>query len=88
VRTDSASVRRTGPRAGNASWPSFARVHEAARRDKETRFTALLHHVNVEALERAFGRLKRGAAAGLDGETVATYEQGVSETAPLASTRA
>lgn len=59
--------------------PSLARVHEAASRDKKTRFTALLHHVNVEALGRAFGRLKRGAAAGVDGETVATYEQGLSE---------
>jgi RNA-directed DNA polymerase len=57
---------------------SLARVHEAASRDKKTRFTALLHHVSVEALERAFGRLKRGAAAGVDGETVATYEQGLS----------
>lgn len=59
--------------------PSLARVHEAASRDKKTRFTALLHHVNVEALARAFGRLKRGAAAGVDGVTVATYEQGLSE---------
>jgi RNA-directed DNA polymerase len=59
--------------------PSLVRVHEAASRDKKTRFTALLHHVNVEALGRAFGRLKRGAAAGVDGETVATYEQGLSE---------
>ena len=58
---------------------SLVRVHEAASRDTKTRFTALLHHVNVEALERAFGRLKRGAAAGVDGETVATYEQGLSE---------
>ena len=59
--------------------PALARVHEAASRDKRTRFTALLHHVNVDALGRAFGRLKRGAAAGVDGETVATYEQGLSE---------
>lgn len=57
----------------------LVRVHEAASRDTKTRFTALLHHVNVEALERAFGRLKRGAAAGVDGVTVATYEQGLSE---------
>jgi len=59
--------------------PALARVHDAASRDKKTRFTALLHHVNVEALGRAFGRLKRHAAAGVDGETVATYEQGLSE---------
>lgn len=57
----------------------LTRVHEAASRDKKTRFTALLHHVDVEALSRAFGRLKRGAAAGVDGATVATYEQNLSE---------
>ena len=39
----------------------------------------MLHHVTVEALTRAFGRLRRGAAAGVDGETVASYEQGLSE---------
>jgi RNA-directed DNA polymerase len=55
--------------------PNLVRVHEAATRDKRTKFTALLHHVDVEALARAFRRLKRWAAAGVDGETVATYEQ-------------
>src|ERR1700719_3599973 len=49
--------------------------NEAARRDKSTRFTALLHHVDESALERAFRRLKRSAAPGVDGETVASYEQ-------------
>jgi RNA-directed DNA polymerase len=52
----------------------LARVNEAARRDKSTRFTALLHHVDVSVLERAFGRLKRNAAPGVDGETAASYE--------------
>ena len=51
------------------------RVYEAAQRNKQARFTALLHHVNVVALERAFRRLKRSASAGIDGETVVTYEQ-------------
>src|ERR1700730_2324247 len=53
----------------------LAWVSEAARRDKSTRFTALLHHVDVAALERAFRRLKRSAAPGVDGETVASYEE-------------
>ena len=44
--------------------PTLARVNEAAKRDKRTRFTALLHHVDVDALERAFRRLKRKAAPG------------------------
>ena len=58
------------------AWPShLARVNEAARRDRTARFTALLHHVSVEALERAFGRLRRRASPGVDGETVASYEQ-------------
>ena len=54
---------------------NLARVNEAASRGKNTRFTALLHHVDVIALERAFRRLKRNAAPGVDGETVAGYEQ-------------
>ena len=54
---------------------SLARVNEAAARDKQTRFTALLHHVTIEALGRAFHRLRRGAAAGIDGTTVVAYEQ-------------
>ena len=33
------------------------RVYEAAQRNKQARFTALLHHVDVIALERAFRRL-------------------------------
>src|SRR5271157_890804 len=40
--------------------PNLARVNEAARRSGQTRFTALLHHVDVGALERAFRRQRRG----------------------------
>jgi RNA-directed DNA polymerase len=58
---------------------NLAWVNEAAWRDKSTRFTALLHHVDVRALERAFRRLKRSAAPGVDGETVASYEQGLAQ---------
>jgi hypothetical protein len=53
----------------------LARVNAAARTAVRTRFTALLHHVNVEALERAFRRQRRHASAGIDGMTVAMYEQ-------------
>jgi RNA-directed DNA polymerase len=51
------------------------RVYEAAQRNKQARLTALLHHVDVVALERAFRRLKRSASPGVEGETVASYEQ-------------
>jgi len=56
---------------------NLMRVNEAARRDRKARFTALLHHVDVWALLRAFQRLKRGASPGVEGETVAHYEQDV-----------
>src|SRR3954462_12317 len=36
--------------------PNLRRVNEAARRSGQTRFTALLHHVDVAALERALQR--------------------------------
>jgi group II intron reverse transcriptase/maturase len=59
--------------------PNLVRVNDAATRDKSARFTAVLHHVDGEALNRAFRRLRRNAAAGVDGETVETYEQGLAE---------
>jgi RNA-directed DNA polymerase len=55
--------------------PNLQRANEAARCNRQARFTALLHHVDVTALERAFRRLKRSASAGVDGETVVTYER-------------
>jgi RNA-directed DNA polymerase len=50
-------------------------VNAAAREAVQTRFTALLHHVDVEALERAFWRQKPKASAGVDGITVEDYER-------------
>ncbi len=55
--------------------PNLARVNAAARRAVHTQFTALLHHVDRAALERAFRRQRRQASAGVDGMTVAAYEQ-------------
>jgi RNA-directed DNA polymerase len=54
---------------------NLARVNAAAHAAVQTRFTALLHHVDVEALERAFRRQKRRASAGVDGMTVADDER-------------
>ena len=63
---------RTLGREGAPS--ALARVREAAERDKQVRFTALLHHVyNVEHLRRAYYVRKRDAAAGVDGETWGHY---------------
>src|SRR5271155_242259 len=53
---------------------ALARIRQAARQRKKEKFTALFHHVSVEALGRAFFALKRDAAPGVDGLTWRTYE--------------
>jgi RNA-directed DNA polymerase len=50
------------------------RVRQAARQRKKERFTALLHHVNPDALRTAFHALRRKAAPGVDGVTWDDYE--------------
>jgi group II intron reverse transcriptase/maturase len=56
---------------------NLERVKQATQRSRQTKFTALLHHLNEESLRRAFGRLKRDASPGIDGETVAEYGVGL-----------
>ena len=59
---------------GRAALPAnLARVNEAARRSRKIRFTALMHHIDVEALRRVFNRQRRHASAGIDGVTVEEY---------------
>lgn len=53
---------------------ALGRVRNAARLKKKERFTALLHHINVDALRTAFYALRRKAAAGVDGITWQVYE--------------
>ncbi len=53
---------------------ALERVRQAARQRKKERFTALLHHVNVDSLRVAFYALKRKAAPGVDGTTWQDYE--------------
>jgi len=53
---------------------SLDRVRKAARLKKKDRFTALFHHINVDALRTAFYALKRKAAPGVDGMTWQDYE--------------
>ena len=49
-------------------------VRQAARRRKNERFTALLHHVDRAMLRTAFYAMKRAAAPGVDGMTWEAYE--------------
>ena len=59
--------------------PHLLRVNAAARRSGQTRFTTLLHHVDVAALRRAFKRQRRAASPGVDRVTVDEYEQNLEE---------
>lgn len=54
-------------------------VRERARKNKQERFTALLHHVTVELLRESFYGLKRKAAPGVDGVRWKEYETGLGD---------
>jgi RNA-directed DNA polymerase len=64
---------RSGRRAGTRAPRALDRVRRVAERDREARFTALLHHVDVERLREAFVALKRQASPGVDGVTWEAY---------------
>jgi len=53
---------------------ALERVRKAARLRKKEKFTALLHHMNLDLLREAFFALKRDAAPGVDGVTWRAYE--------------
>ena len=64
---------RSGHSAGVGVPNGLDRVREVARRDKEARFTALLHHVDVDRLRAAYWAIRPQAAPGVDGTTWGTY---------------
>ena len=66
-------MRRTPSRVSMSS--GLERVRERAKAEKKERFTALLHHVDVDLLRTSYSRLKRDAAPGVDGLTWGQYEQ-------------
>src|SRR6202171_1240615 len=52
-------------------------VREVARKRRQERFTALLHHVSIDLLRDSYHALKRQAAPGVDGMTWQEYETGL-----------
>ncbi len=68
---------RTQSRAAASN--GLAAVRRAARQSKDVRFTALLHHVTVDLLERSYFALKRNAAPGTDGVTWQAYGENLEE---------
>jgi retron-type reverse transcriptase len=52
---------------------NLARVGERAARSKGERFVNLMNHIRMPLLKEAYFRLRKGAAAGIDGETWKSY---------------
>ena len=75
AKGNAAGETRPGRSAGLGVSSDLDRVRQVARRDKDVRFTALLHHVTVERLEAAFRAIRPGAAPGVDGVTWQEYGQ-------------
>src|SRR5918996_440686 len=66
---------RPGRRAGHGVASELGRVRQLARGDKDVRFSALLHHVDVARLRVAYLALRPKAAPGVDGVTWHGYGQ-------------
>jgi RNA-directed DNA polymerase len=75
AKGNTASKTRPGHRAGSGATSALDRVREVARRDKGTRFTALLHHVDLDRLRAAYRAICPAAAPGVDGVLWAVYGQ-------------
>jgi RNA-directed DNA polymerase len=73
AKGNAAGETRPGRRAGQGASSELDRVRQAARKDREARFTALLHHVSVDRLRAAYRALSPRAAAGVDGVTWEAY---------------
>lgn len=77
ARAGAESMEPRGQAEGNTQWQRtrrtqcrenvsqrLERVRQAARHKKEERFTALLHHIDIDLLLTAYFWLKRDSAAG------------------------
>ena len=71
---DQQNASRTLSRDDDAS-SALDRVRQAARKDKEAQFTALLHHVDLARLWRAYSGINPKAAPGVDQMTWDAYGQ-------------
>jgi RNA-directed DNA polymerase len=76
AKGNTASETRSGLGAGQRALSELGRVCRVAQTDKEARFTALLHHVDVERLRLAYFALRPKAAPGVDGVQVGGLRAG------------
>ena len=70
---NTAGETRPGRSAGLGVSSDLDRVRQVARKDRDVRFTALLHHVSVDRLREAYRAISPNAAPGVDGVTWRDY---------------
>jgi RNA-directed DNA polymerase len=75
AKGNAAGKTRPGLRAGEGVPSALDRVRRKARTDKKGRFTALLHHVDVDRLREGYRAINPRAATGVDGVTWEDYGQ-------------
>src|SRR6202167_3030349 len=76
---NTASETRPGRSAGQGVSSDLDRVRQVARKDRDVRFTALLHHVTVDRLREAYRAISPNAAPGVDGVTWRDYGETLEE---------
>src|SRR5487761_106592 len=79
TKGNTAGETRTGRSAGMSVSSGLDRVRQVAVRDKEARFTALLHHVDLARLWAAYVAINPKAAPGVDRVTWDAYGQDLRE---------
>jgi RNA-directed DNA polymerase len=72
---NAASKTRAGRRAGHDASSALDRVRHRAKVGRSARFSALLHHVDIDRLRAAYRASNPRAATGVDGVTWQTYGQ-------------
>jgi RNA-directed DNA polymerase len=79
AKGNTAGEARPGRSAGPGVPSELDRVRQVAVRDKDARFTALLHHVTLSRLRWACQAISPKAAPGVDGVRWAAYGQDLEE---------
>ena len=75
AKGNTAGKTRPGHRTGQGAPSALDRVRQVALKDKEARFTALLHHVDIDRLREAYRAIRPAAAPGVDGVRWQAYGQ-------------
>lgn len=75
AKGNTTNLTHSGHRAGQGVPSGLDRVREVARKNKEAKFTALLHHVDLNRLKAAYLAINPKAATGVDKVTWEDYGQ-------------